>query len=192
MENTILTIAITGHRDIPIEYEPQLQNKIVHIISEIKSQYPQKLVHFLSPLAEGADQIAAMAAIQTKCNLIVPIPMKEENYLPIFDQRSLERYQYLLQLASKSFVLSCKSCKSKEDYYLNLGKHIIQNSNILLVLWDGIYSDKIGGTGYIMKHLDDLQSASKNLKKIIHLRTPRKSNPFIEHSFQVNEINNFR
>lgn len=181
IKNSILTIAITGHRDIPLEHEIQLKNIIMKIILEIKSKHPDKLIHFLSPLAEGADQIAAIAALETQCKLIVPIPMKENAYLSVFNPRSKERYKSLLKLASESYILSCNSCQTKEDFFVNLGYYLLANSDILIAAWDGNISDKKGGTGYLVKKFIDINQSSSDsnhikIKTLYHITVPRLSN----------------
>ncbi|MGE3613827.1 MAG: hypothetical protein AB7G20_10175 [Sulfurimonas sp.] len=183
------TISIIGHRDLLPEYLDILKKHIVAILQDIKKQNTDFLLRFMSPLAEGSDQLGAEMALQMGCKLIVPLPMEQKEYLENFDEKSKKKFEDLLLQADESFVLKCNKCLSKEDYYLNLGKYLIQNSNILLVLWDGEYSDKIGGTGNIMKNIDELTAASSLLKKIIHLRVPRKNNHFIERRFQIDEIN---
>jgi len=189
MTNNVITVSIIGHRDLIPEHLDSIKNRIETILQNIKDQYPNRLLHFMSPLAEGSDQIGAEVALTLEFKLKVPLPMKIDDYLKYFDEYSKQTFDNLLIQAEEYFVLECRKCLSREDYYLNLGKYLIHNSNILLVLWDGNYSDKIGGTGYIMKHLDELKSASFSLEKIIHLRIPRKSNPFIEYSFQIEEFN---
>ena len=58
-----LILGITGHRDIPQEDVDKLKEKIKDIFNELKSKYPHTPFLLLTPLAEGADRIAAKAAI---------------------------------------------------------------------------------------------------------------------------------
>lgn len=178
-------ISIIGHRDLLPEYLDILKKHIIAILQDIKKQNTDFLLRFMSPLAEGSDQLGAEMALQMGCKLIVPLPMEQKEYLENFDEKSKKKFEDLLLQADESFVLKCNKCLSKEDYYLNLGKYLIQNSNILLVLWDGEYSDKIGGTGNIMKNMEVLQSTSLSLEKIIHLRTPRITHPIIDQPFKI-------
>lgn len=189
MSYKFTTISIIGHRDLLPEYLDILKKHIVAILQDIKERNADSLLRFMSPLAEGSDQLGAEMALQMGCKLIIPLPMEQKEYLKNFDEKSKKKFENLLLQADESFVLKCNKCLSKEDYYLNLGKYLIKNSNILLVLWDGEYSDKIGGTGNIMKNIDELTESSSLLKKIIHLRVPRKNNNFIERMFQIDEIN---
>lgn len=189
MSYKFTTISIIGHRDLLPEYLDILKKHIVAILQDIKERNADSLLRFMSPLAEGSDQLGAEMALQMGCKLIIPLPMEQKEYLKNFDEKSKKKFENLLLQADESFVLKCNKCLSKEDYYLNLGKYLIKNSNILLVLWDGEHSDKIGGTGNIMKNIDELTESSSLLKKIIHLRVPRKNNNFIERMFQIDEIN---
>jgi len=58
-----LILGITGDRDIPQEDVDKLKEKIKDIFNELKSKYPHTPFLLLTPLAEGADRIAAKAAI---------------------------------------------------------------------------------------------------------------------------------
>jgi len=58
-----LVVGITGHRDIPEEDADKLKEKIRRIFKELMEEYPNTPLLLLTPLAEGADRIAAKAAI---------------------------------------------------------------------------------------------------------------------------------
>ena len=188
MKEKAITISIIGHRDLLAEHYDIIKNRIEVILQNVKDQHPNTSLRFMSPLAEGSDQLGADVAVSMGFQLIVPLPMEPKEYLKNFDENSKQIFDNLLIQAHEHCVLRCNKCLSKEDHYLNLGKYLIQNSNILLVLWDGQFSDKIGGTGYLMNQIYEIKQTSSLLRKIIHLRIPRKSNPFTENSFQIEEI----
>ncbi len=189
MNDKVITISIIGHRDLLPNHIDIIKKHLTKILQDIKDQHPNSLLRFMSPLAEGSDQLGAQVALALGFKLIVPLPMEQKNYLENFDENSKQMFQDMLLQANEHFIIKCHQCLSKEDYYLNVGKYLIQNSNLLLVLWDGEYSDKIGGTGYIMEHIHKLKATSFSLEKILHLITPRKSNPDIQRCFKIDEIN---
>lgn len=165
MEKSFIPIilGITGHRDIPKEdYEP-LKKKIKGIIDELKKKYPSTPLIFLTPLAEGADRIAAMAAKKNGIEYIVPLPMPIEEYKKDFnDESSLREFDELLKGAKDFFVIPSQEYNQKNNkehnqeqvernkLYENVGVYIAKYSSILIALWDGKVSNGQGGTAEVV------------------------------------------
>jgi len=52
--------------------------------------------------------------------------------------------------------------------YLDVGRYVVDESNILLALWDGTFNGKIGGTG-------DVVNYSKSLgHEVVHILCERE------------------
>ena len=83
-----LVIGITGHRDIDQKHIGELKNRVYGIFDYLIEKYPHSPIVFLSPLADGADRIAAEVAINEKyknsISISVPLPMDELNYKDTF------------------------------------------------------------------------------------------------------------
>ena len=141
----MLKVAVTGHRSERIRgKENQIQNWVINQFNELKKR-DKKLV-LLDGMAQGVDQIAAVAAINHKVQVCCYFPYKHklhplESY--IVDNALEVRYEY-------------------EDYqkecYLKRDQHMVNDCDVLLVVWDG---NKIGGTWYTYQY------ARKNGKEII-------------------------
>jgi hypothetical protein len=95
-----IVIAITGHRDLRPEDEPVLANAIDTIFVGLQAQYPFTPLLLLSPLAQGADQLAATVAQRRSIPYRVPIPMPLERYREDFrTPESWARFNELLRAA---------------------------------------------------------------------------------------------
>lgn len=83
-----LVIGITGHRDILKNHTDILKNKIDEIFEHLIKKYPSTPIVFLTPLADGADRLAAEVALKDKYKNIItvsiPLPLDEKNYKETF------------------------------------------------------------------------------------------------------------
>jgi len=191
-----LYLGITGHRDIRDEDKFLLKEEIKKIIGNKQIQCPDTPVVILTPLAEGADRLGAMAAIECGIPFIAPLPMPIEEYRKDFtDWESLEEFDFLLGKAKMWFEIPLppgitseslsKDPGLKNELYHNIGIYIARNSHLLIALWDGLESGKTGGTSSIVNlkrvGLPPVQGQSQNRLKnlqtgsICHIVTPRKN-----------------
>src|SRR5579883_1066426 len=155
-----LVIGITGHRDLRLEDRFALEEKVQSLFSDLRKSYPHTPLILLSPLAEGADRLVARVALTCGVGLVVPLPMAQEEYEKDFEtQESRAEFADLLQKASQVFELPLakgvraadlsKDTASRALQYLQVGAFIVLHSQILIALWDGKPSDKVGGTAQI-------------------------------------------
>ena len=105
---------------------------------------------------------------------------------------SLAEFRQLVRQAERCFEIEplideqegCLAGAARDRQYENLGKYIARESQILIALWDGIPSNKVGGTAEIVKfQLQGVQTKSHydleppELFPVYHIVTPRKRNP---------------
>src|SRR5258708_13261016 len=88
-----LVIGVTGHRDLLAEDLEPLENKVRESLRSLQTQYPSTPIILLSPLAEGADRLAARVALEIGARLIVPLPMARSAYEQDF--KSLHPLEHL-------------------------------------------------------------------------------------------------
>ena len=156
-----MTIAVTGHRNIVIDDKliEEVNAFFVQMLKEYKS------ITLLSALADGADQLVANYALKHQnIDLEVPLPMEKEAYLETLINK--ENFLNLLQEAKSSYII-VKRC---ENPYENLGHYLIDNSDVLLALWDGTHNGKKGGTS------DVVSSAKSQNHTVEHIISTRKHN----------------
>src|SRR5258708_30969789 len=154
-----LVIGVTGHRDLLAEDLEPLENKVRESLRSLQTQYPSTPIILLSPLAEGADRLAARVALEIGARLIVPLPMARSEYEQDFKSgESLEEFHRLLEQAEHRFEVplparpreGARAGTARDRQYEEVGKYIARESQILLALWNGIPSGKVGGTTEIV------------------------------------------
>jgi hypothetical protein len=198
-----IVLGVTGHRDIRDEDTSKLKDKIRGIFKKISQDYPNTPLVLLTPLAEGADRLAAQVALERgQVKIMVPLPMPKEEYKKDFESKaSKDEFEELLRKADTYFELPLVEGNTLEnirEYGLNrdrqyeqVGVYISRHSQILIALWDGQWKDSIGGTSAIVKFRLTGEPESYIRKKpsplepvergpVYHILTPRKSNPQLD------------
>jgi len=158
----IITVGITGHRDI-VETE-ELKEKIKQLFNNMNHKYEE--IKLLSPLADGADRLVAdiyLEIFKEKSHLVVPMPFDKKRYMEDFDSESKEEFLEYLKIAN-----SLIEVKNTQGYnYKSVGVYVVDESDILLALWDGTFNKKSGGTG------DIVQYAKDEGKEVVHFLCDR-------------------
>jgi hypothetical protein len=159
----VVSIGVTGHRSEALGEAGALREQvraalelIVAAASDLhstagpifSSEAPS--FHFVTPLADGADQIAAEAALDAGYRLTAVLPFARESYraelignggLALFDTL-LERSQCVLELPGD---------RSNElDAYVMAGRATVAHCDLLVAIWDGLLPRGRGGTGEVV------------------------------------------
>src|SRR5258706_6774707 len=191
-----LVIGITGHRDIRDQDREALKEATRKILIDLENKYPSTPLVLLSALAEGADRLAADVALSNdvKGELFVPLPMPQAAYEQDFEGDSLDKFRELLSRAKCSFALpfveknneaSIRGKNPQRDLqYESVGKYIVEKSQILIALWDGVDTGLVGGTAAVVKFqkegLPPTEPCSFEAMEgfpVYHVLTPREKNP---------------
>jgi hypothetical protein len=191
-----LYIGITGHRDIREEDKATLKELIKKILNEKIRQCPYTPIVLLTPLAEGADRLAAWAAIECGVSFICPLPLPVDEYRNDFSRpESLQEFNTLLEKSEMWFEIPLprgthaedlrKDKAKRDEQYYQIGFYIARYSQLLIALWDGVEQVKRGGTAHIVNlkitglpsEHPQLKQKLKNLQTgpIFHILTPRKT-----------------
>jgi len=105
----------------------------------------------ISPLAEGTDQILAEQALHLGFKLccVLPFPQAEfeKDFAPgsALEDDSLSRFRQLLAQAATRFELDGTRAEESEAYGAG-GRVVLNQSDLLIVVWDGQRLGKRGGT----------------------------------------------
>ena len=116
-------------------------------------------VCLLTPLAEGADQLAADVALAMGVALLVPLPMPVTEYLGTFQSDSgRSEFHRLCDAAADVFELQAPGTDASDaEHFAHLGVFLASHCHLLLAVWDGRNSGKAGGTGQVVRfHHDDV------------------------------------
>lgn len=159
-----LVFGVSGHRDLRIADIPQLCEQLLRVFGRFRAAYPHTPFQLLTPLAEGADRLAAEVALASEIELLVPLPMERKEYERDFaTAESLEEFRGLLAMAESIWRVPGRQKPVPENrtaQYAAVGEFIARSSHILILLWDGTDNRKIGGTAWVKKRRDLWVSAA--------------------------------
>jgi hypothetical protein len=157
-----IVVAVTGHRDLRPGDEPILAQAIDTIFAQFQKRYPSTPLLLLTPLAEGADQLAAEAARRRSIPYRVPIPMPLQNYREDFPSPvALARFEELLSAADgppyvmpffeSNTAANISDARRRAHQYALLAAHLGRASHVFIALWDGVPSGTVGGTAQAVR-----------------------------------------
>jgi hypothetical protein len=152
--DTPFIFGVSGHRDLVPADLPKLRRQLRDIFRRSISSRPNAVFQLLTPLAEGADRIAAEEALSLGIKLVVPMPMMQAEYERDFtSENSLNAFRKLLKTADVQFVVTdaASTCEGDErtQRYAAVGDYIARESHLLILLWDGKENQKVGGTAWV-------------------------------------------
>lgn len=135
-------LAITGHRGLSDELEAEVDRMIRATVAENRD------VVGVSCLADGADAVFAQAVLDAGGSLIAVLPAAEyrdslpEEYRPVYDR--------LLARAGK--VVQLPFVTPDPQAYMEAGKRMVDESDTLLAVWDGLPGRGHGGTADVVAY----------------------------------------
>lgn len=93
-----LTIGVTGHRDLVTDEIPALKEKVREFFLQLENSFPGLDLQLVNPLAEGSDRLVADVAQELGIELIVPLPMPQDEYERDFTSpESVDSFRQLLK-----------------------------------------------------------------------------------------------
>jgi hypothetical protein len=150
-----LVFGVSGHRDLLAAAVPQLRKELSQLFARFRAAYPHTPFRLLTPLAEGADRLAAEVALASQVGLFVPLPMKQREYERDFmTAESLTEFRALLAQAESHWEIPTANSAGIEDrtrHYAEVGDFIARHSHVFILLWDGSDNRKVGGTAWVKK-----------------------------------------
>jgi hypothetical protein len=190
-----LVIGVTGHRDPHPACVDRLRQQVKEFLLELHSTYAHTPLMLLSALADGADRIAARAALElsrerVEVRLVVPMPMPQQVYEEDFGADSLTEFRELLTQAWASIELPLHGEATADALrhdgalrirqYETLGAFVNRQCQVLIGLWDGNPGLR-GGTADVMqaKLRREVSASSGSLSAlgeacpVCHVITPR-------------------
>ncbi len=161
-----LTIGVTGHREL--KNTDELKISIKKVIDKILFHFPQLpktkiIIRILSPLAEGADTLVVEEVLKyenSELDVVLPVTI-EECIKEFSSEESRNKFKDLLNKTQNTYTLNKKSLKSiypddllqdaKIQAYEDVGKYVVNHSDILIALWDKRSTRGKGGTAEIIE-----------------------------------------
>lgn len=141
-------IGCTGHQTLSTSTRRDVAAAVASVLAEDDDD---TLVGFTS-LAEGADQLFALAVLAAGGQLHAIIPSQEYEQSFTSDL-AREMYVALRTLAASNTVLPFS--EPNEDAYLAAGHEVADRCEMLIAVWDGKVAAGKGGTGDIVAYARD-------------------------------------
>jgi hypothetical protein len=169
-----LRVGITGARRLRPAEVPRLSTQLYAILATIQRHMHHIATHhnvttaynhattaksdvilrFLSPLALGADRMAAREALALGYRLHVPMPFPRDEYEKDFDTPAdLAEFLSLFPEAGEDWLaIDGDHGSEKNRAYEAVGHYVVRHSDILIAIWDGGRGAGRGGTADIVRH----------------------------------------
>jgi hypothetical protein len=182
-----LVIGVTGHRDLVPAEVPGLRRRVREFLEDMRARYPDLPLAVMSPLAEGADRMVATEAQALGIPLIVPLPFPVEIYERDFaTPQSLQDFRELcagaeiieLPLLPGDTPETVAGPGPRRDaHYARLGIYLCAHCHILLAIWDGKPSNKLGGTAQVVRfhHWDEMPGFVERVESRLQVLTEDES-----------------
>jgi hypothetical protein len=161
-----LTVGVTGHRldALPADVRDRLCERVAAALRMLEAEAnglfegeralfapDPPLFTLVSPLADGADQIAAEAALEHGWRLQAVLPFERAQYSRDFtDVGDRTRYESLLARADCVLELPGDPDDAL-DAYVMAGRATVAHCDVLIAVWDGLPPRGRGGTGEIVE-----------------------------------------
>lgn len=157
-------IGISGLRDLKKDEILLYMDKIEEVLRKIMKENKNKHIIAISPLAQGADQIFIRVAKDIfGLRYEVILPMDEELYKKDFTHPNiLSEFNILSYLADSVKTIPLCEGNTKENIavygkhrdlqYKQVGLDVVDESDIMIFLYDGIDNGKTGATTDILKY----------------------------------------
>jgi len=186
-----LRVGVTGHRAnklgpaVAERLRPLVRAALEHV------QALCTLLRIVSPLAEGADRLVAREGLALGAELLAPLPFPRLFYRRDFvDPASLAEFDALILRATT--VIELDGCYDTEETrkvaYAAVGEFVVDESDVVIALWDGEPSGGYGGTAEIV------DSARRKGRPVLWLPTLDTINPQVllaDRSIDVDPIDAF-
>lgn len=142
-----LIVGVTGHRDLIEDEIPIIKKMVRSFFLDLRESFPGLPLMLLSPLASGADQLAAEVAFELNIETVALLPMPADEYRRDFEGDDLTKFEQLLKGAPLVEIPMVAEDPGKRDQqYVSLAAYLTAHCHILLALWDGADVDAPGGT----------------------------------------------
>ena len=162
----VLAVGVTGHRAdvLPQDSVPILRERIRDVLVRIEQSGRELLdaergcfspgeprLRFVSPIADGADQIAAQIALDLGWELQAIVPFERDAYRDTLgNQEARQRYDDLLGRAACVLELPGDP-EDGLDAYVMTGRATVAHCDVLIAVWDGLPPRGRGGTGEVVQ-----------------------------------------
>ncbi len=170
-----LNIGVTGHRlnRITQRQLDRLTPQVEPLLSQMAAAARTPTLALLSGLAEGADRHVALLALEAGYALHAVLPFARETYLRDFTSAD-SRAQFGELLARAEHVAELPGRPGfAAQAYRRAGHALLDESDVLLAVWDGQPAQGAGGTAEVVNE------ACRRRMPVIHVSTHPRTPPVL-------------
>lgn len=164
-------VAVTGHCHLGDSAAVRFTVHTLHaMLEQLQRAYPQGIVA-LSGLATGADTIFAEAALACGIPLEACLACADitANFAPGLER---ERFESLLARSRRVHRLPFVECSN--EAYMALGRWLVDSSDLLIAVWNGLPAVALGGTGDVVAY------ALQQGRAVLHVHTVEQTITLLE------------
>ena len=162
-----LVIGATGHGNLVAAEIPQIRALVTSFLQNLRHGSRNTPLRVITGLAEGADRLVTDEALALGIPVLAVLPMPRALYAEDF--RAAGSLQEFENLCARAEVVELPllpgitaadigtGTDARNRQYAQLGVFLCAHSHVLLALWDGKESARVGGTSQVVHfHHDDL------------------------------------
>ncbi|HSS05695.1 MAG TPA: hypothetical protein VLK83_00995 [Rhodanobacteraceae bacterium] len=161
---TRLTIGVTSHRNLKASETALIRERVRAFFTALTRDFPTLPLTVLSALAEGGDQLVAEEALAVDARVIAVLPMLRAQYAEDFRDAAVRAHFDALCARAEVIELpdisgntldrhaGAPSGLQRDLHYAQAGIYISSHCHILLTIWDGKKTDRLGGTAQIVAY----------------------------------------
>ncbi len=159
---TPLVVGVTSHRNIPAHELDSIRLCVHDLLVKLQHEYPHSPLVVISALAEGGDQLVAQEALAIGAQLIAPLPLPRDVYAEDFTDAATRDSFAMLCARAHVFELPllpghtsrevAQAGVERDRQYAQAGVFIARHCHLLLAIWDGKESDRLGGTAQVVAY----------------------------------------
>ena len=138
---SVLAIGFTGHRSLPDEATSR--ESIRGFLREQKAK-TAAIVYGVSSAATGGDLLFAESCLELEIPLRILLPLSKEEFRKDFDAAAWLRAEEVMSKAVSVEVTGNR--ETRNEAYYECGIETVQQSQLMMTLWDGESSRGMGGT----------------------------------------------
>jgi hypothetical protein len=163
MTNRTVTVGVTGHRrladldDVRERVRAALDHAAGPVANPIDGAGAGTIagtgvasVELWTSLAEGADRIVATAVTDRGGRVVVVLPFPADEYRHDFPE-TVSEFDGLLDAADRTVVMPGDPA-DRPAAYEAAGRFVVESTDVLVALWDGLPSRGRGGTAEVIAH----------------------------------------
>lgn len=137
-------IGVTGHRKLADA--AAIEAGVDAALAAIEARFPQEPLRILSSLAEGADRLVARRVLSRPgARLVAVLPLPRLDYMTDFESQQ-SREEFLALLGEAEAVIEMPATDSRTEAYERAGRYVVEHSDVLVAVWDGLPASGRGGT----------------------------------------------